>query len=71
MTEHILQFFEYNHLPPELQEISRPFQSMANFIVNTIPRNPERTVGLRKLLEAKDATVRAYIAKDADANPQA
>ena len=23
--EHILQFFEYAHLPPKLQEISRPF----------------------------------------------
>ncbi len=29
-----------------------------------LPRNPERTVALRKLLEAKDAAVRAFIAKD-------
>jgi hypothetical protein len=64
MNEHIMQFFEFNHLPTELQDVSRPFQSMAGFIVNTIPRNPERTVALRKLLEAKDAAVRAYIAKD-------
>lgn len=30
-----------------------------------VPRNPERTVALRKLLEAKDAAVRATLAKDA------
>ena len=29
-----------------------------------LPRNPERTVALRKLLESKDAAVRALIAKD-------
>jgi hypothetical protein len=28
-----------------------------------LPRNPERTVALRKLLEAKDAAVRALLAK--------
>lgn len=29
-----------------------------------VPRNPERTVALRKLLEAKDAAVRALLAKE-------
>lgn len=29
-----------------------------------VPRNPERTVALRKLLEAKDAAVRAVLFKD-------
>lgn len=29
-----------------------------------LPRNPERTVALRKLLEAKDAAVRALLFKD-------
>lgn len=62
-TEHILQFFTYQHLPIILQQVSRPFSEMADTIVQTIPRNPERTVALRKLLEAKDAAVRALIAK--------
>lgn len=67
MTEHILQFFEHRrHLPPELQQISAPFQDLANIIVMGTPRNPERTVALRKLLEAKDAAVRAFIAKDVE-----
>lgn len=64
MTEHILQFFSYAHLPAHLQEVSRPFADMAQQIVDTLPRNPERTVALRKLLEAKDAAVRALLAKD-------
>jgi len=61
--EYILQFFAYGHLPAHLQAISMPFHDHAQRIVDTIPRNPERTVALRKLLEAKDAAVRAVVAK--------
>lgn len=59
--EHILQFFAYSHLPPHLQDVSRPFSELAGSIME-LPRNPERTVALRKLLEAKDAAVRAKLA---------
>ncbi len=62
--EHILQFFAYAHLPQHLQAVSKPFGDMATVIVETIPLNPERTVALRKLLEAKDAAVRALLAKE-------
>ena len=67
--EHILQFFAYEHLPEHLQRVSKPFCDLARNIVAddennlSLPRNPERTVALRKLLEAKDAAVRALIAK--------
>lgn len=61
--EHILQFFAYDHLPEKLRAISKPFCDQAQTIVQTIPRNPERTVALRKLLESKDAAVRAFLAK--------
>ncbi len=73
--EHIIQFFAYEHLPPHLQAVSRPFCELAKSIVAEgkltasptppfpLPRNPERTVALRKLLEAKDAAVRALLAK--------
>lgn len=64
MTEHIQQFFAYGHLPAHLQEISKPFCDLADSMVATLPRNPERTVALRKLLEAKDAAVRASLAKE-------
>jgi hypothetical protein len=62
-NEHIMQFFAFDHLPDHLQAVSRPFGELANVVVNTLPRNPERTVALRKLLEAKDAAVRALLAK--------
>lgn len=61
--EHILQFFAWAHLPPHLAEVSRPFCEQATRMVTTLPRNPERTVALRKLLESKDAAVRALLAK--------
>jgi hypothetical protein len=59
--EALLQFFEYVHLPPELQDVSRPFFALAHQIAAGLPRNPERTVALRKLLEAKDCAVRAAL----------
>lgn len=61
--EHISQFFEFKHLPPALQEISALFKDVADLLVKELPRNPERTVALRKLLEAKDAAVRARLAQ--------
>jgi hypothetical protein len=63
-TDHIMQFFSYEHLPAHLQEVSKPFCDLAKAISETLPRNPERTVALRKLLESKDAAVRALVAKE-------
>ena len=60
----ILQFFAYGPLPPALRDVSRPFCELAETIATTLPRNPERTVALRKLLEAKDAAVRAALFED-------
>lgn len=61
-VEPIMQFFEFAHLPLDLAEISRPFRELALKVL-VLPRNPERTVALRKLLEAKDAAVRARLFK--------
>jgi hypothetical protein len=63
-TDRMLQFFEFSHLPPHLQEISRRFQSLALWLVDNLPQNPERTVALRKLIEAKDCAVRARLYKE-------
>jgi len=57
----ILHFFHYAHLPAALQSASEPFCGLAAHIVTTLPRNAERSVALRKLLEAKDAAVRANV----------
>lgn len=58
----ILRFFHYGHLPERLRGASFPFCTLASHIVTTLPRNAERSVALRKLLEAKDAAVRANVA---------
>lgn len=57
----ILRFFHYAHLPQVLQARSAPFCNLARHLIDTTPRNAERTVALRKLIEAKDAAVRAAI----------
>ena len=62
-TDPILQFFDYSHLREDLQVVSKPFGVLALEIVADLPRNPERTVALRKLLESKDAAVRAAVYK--------
>lgn len=62
-TEPLLQFFAYEHLRDDLKAVSKPFGDLAAMIVKDLPRNPERTVALRKLLEAKDCAVRARLFK--------
>lgn len=59
--DNILRYFHYAHLPLTLQMRSKPFCDLARAIIDTTPRNAERTVCLRKLLEAKDAGVRAHV----------
>lgn len=70
MPDRMLQFFSYSHLHPELCEISpglrlaQHFSLIAHEMVQLLPSNPERTVALRKLLEAKDCAVRAEVYKE-------
>jgi hypothetical protein len=61
MAEPLQQYFRYDHLADKLQAVAKPFCELALWIENHLPRNPERTVALRKLLEAKDCAVRAAI----------
>lgn len=60
-TDQIMRFFKASHLPPPLRAVSEPFGDLACTVCETLPRNAERTVALRKLLEAKDAAVRALV----------
>lgn len=59
--ERMLKWFEFAHLPEKLQAVSKPFGELANHLCVTVQGGPERTVALRKLLEAKDAAVRAAL----------
>lgn len=61
--EHIMQFFTYEHLPEHLKTVSKPFCELAEFIVENVPRNQQRTIALNKVMEAKDAAVRAQLSK--------
>ena len=56
-----MKYFNYEHLPQHLQKVSKPIGDLAREMVSTLPDNDEREVGLRKLLEAKDALVRSAL----------
>ena len=58
-----LQWFAYGHLPPQLQAISKPFGDLARDMCRYLPRNDQRTEALQRLIEAKDAAVRAFLWK--------
>jgi hypothetical protein len=55
--EPLLQFFGEFYAKP--WPVHEAFAKLAKEIVEILPRNPERTVALRKLIEAKDAAIRA------------
>lgn len=57
----MMRYFEFSHLPSKLQHVSRHFYTVADLVRNTVPNGEEKTVCLRKLLEAKDAAVRAAL----------
>lgn len=59
--ERMLKWFTYDHLPPNLQAVSAPFCELVALLAHTLKPGPERTVTFRKLLEAKDAAVRAAL----------
>lgn len=56
----ILNYFTAEHL----RNISRPFVAQAHQLATELPPGPETSTALRKLLEAKDAAVRAALAGD-------
>lgn len=60
-AETLLKYFDYGHLPEHLQAASKIFARAAEEVVGFIPAGPERTVAMRKLLEAKDCAVRACL----------
>ena len=60
-TAHLLSLFEYEHLPPHLQVISKPLHTQAHHLSALLQDGPELSAGLRKLLEAKDCFVRQAV----------
>lgn len=60
-TTQVLRHFQAGHLPPHLARISKQVGDLARSLARQLDDGPELTTGLRKLLEAKDAFVRAAI----------
>ncbi len=61
MPSTTIQYFEYSHLPPKLQDVARPIAILAHLMEETLPDGPEKSAGMRKLLEAKDCFVRTML----------
>ena len=59
--ERMMEWFEFGHLPEHLQAVSSGFFELACSMCELVEAGPERTVALRKLLEAKDAAVRGKL----------
>lgn len=61
MSAPILRYFAHDHLPEPLNVVSRGFGDLAVLMDDFLPDGPEKSTMLRKLLEAKDAGVRAAL----------
>ena len=63
MPSTTIQYFDYAHLPIQLQQVSKRIHDLAHEMEDMLPDGPEKSAGMRKLLEAKDCFVRANIVK--------
>ena len=61
MPSTTIKYFEYAHLPEKLQIVSKPLGELARLMEETLPDGPEKSAGMRKLLEAKDCFVRSAL----------
>jgi hypothetical protein len=62
-TAAILRHFRYDHLPPHLQEVSKPFCDLAHQLAETLT-GPEVPRALEDLFDAKNWAVCARLAQD-------
>jgi len=72
MTTTTIKYFAFAHLPAPLQLVSKPIGELAQQFEQQLPDGPEKSAGMRKLLEAKDCFVRAALEapKPAEPTPQ-
>jgi hypothetical protein len=61
MSTTTIQYFTFAHLPPRLRSVSEPIAALANQMEKDLFDGPEKSAGMRKLLEAKDCFVRAAL----------
>lgn len=65
MPSTTIKYFAFAHLPAHLQAVSKPIGELAEKMESELPDGPEKSAGMRKLLEAKDCFVRAALDKPA------
>lgn len=61
MPSTTIKYFAFAHLPPKLQAVSKPIGELAEKLEALLPDGPEKSAGMRKLLEAKDCFVRCAL----------
>lgn len=61
MASTTIKYFAHAHLPPKLQAVSKPVGQLADLLEKQLPDGPEKSAGMRKLLEAKDCFVRVAL----------
>lgn len=57
----LLNYFQYGHLPEELQEVSKPFHDLATEVTRRRPASAATIECLKALLIAKDWAVRSML----------
>lgn len=60
-TQHIVQFFTTDHLPPRLAHVVDVYAVAVQHLLDDLEDGPELTVALRHLLDSKDAAVRQRV----------
>jgi len=58
-----LEHFGSSHLADPLKGIVERFGDLADWLASEIESHPQLAIGLQKLIEAKDAVVRAKVAE--------
>jgi len=61
MPSTTIKYFTYSHLPENLKVTSKLICDLAVLLEDALPDGPEKSAGMRKLLEAKDCFVRALL----------
>lgn len=59
--EPLLQFFDLHHSDDATRALMEPFRDLARLVVAMTPRNTERTVAVRYILQAADSALRARL----------
>ena len=59
MNNRMLRWFQTEHIREPLRDVAEACREFAIEMDRDLPEGPEKTTGLRKLLEAKDCFLRA------------